>query len=151
MSILFSTERLSPALFAEMVPLITKHFYEISHFKDRKVEPDFIHYIAADQARVLRIYTAREAGKLIGYSVFMVTLHPHFKSLTRAHEELLFIDENERKGLTGVAFIAYCDKQLIEGGVQMIYRAVTGHLDFSPLLIRQGYELCDQVYARRIQ
>lgn len=145
----FAREAFCPALMSEMVPLIVRHFREVSHFRDVSIEPDFDHYVAAEAAGILRIYTARTEGKLVGYSVFVVTQHPHFKGLTQANEELLFLDPEHRKGSLGLDLIDYCDNALKHEGVNIVFHTVSQERDFSPLLVRRGYELCDQVYARR--
>jgi GNAT superfamily N-acetyltransferase len=133
-----------------MVPLIAKHFVEIARFKDFRVEPDFMYYQVADDSGMLRIYTARFDKQLVGYSVFMLYKHPHFKSSLQAHEELLFLDPERRKGDLGDKLIGFCDEQLEKDGVDVICHTVSVERDFSLLLLRRGYELSDRVYARRV-
>lgn len=146
----YAREPLSPELVSEMVPLIVRHFVEVAHFKDIKVEPDFDRYMAVEAAGLLRIYTAREHGQLIGYSVFVVTQHPHFRGVLQANEELLFLDPDHRRGAAGSYFIKFCDEQLAAEGVNVIYHTVSPARDYSPILLSRGYSLCDHVYARRL-
>lgn len=134
-----------------MVPLIKKHFTEVARFKDFRVEPDFVNYTALDEAGLLRIYTARIEKELVGYSVFTLVQHPHFKAVKQAHEELLFLDPIKRKGNLGDRLIEYCDEQLEKDGADVIYHTVTVERDFSLLLLRRGYELSDRVYAKRVR
>lgn len=133
-----------------MVPLIAKHFKEIARFKDFRVEPDFDFYQAAENAGNLRIYTARFDSQLVGYSVFMLYRHPHFKATKQAYEELLYLDPFRRKGDLGDKLIQFCDGQLEKDGADVIYHAVTVERDFSLLLLRRGYELSDRIYAKRV-
>jgi hypothetical protein len=146
----FSREPLSPELVGEMVPLIAQHFHEIARFKDFKVEPEFLFYKQAEDAGALRIFCARLDSTLIGYSVFTLARHPHFKATIQAHEELLYLGQVWRKGITGDRFIQFCDQQLAADGANVIYHTVTVERDFSALLLRRGYELSDRVYAKRV-
>lgn len=133
-----------------MAPLLAKHFHEIAKFKEFPPQPNVEHYTALEKAGILRIFTAREGGKLIGYSVFNVINHPHFRGATQAHEELLFLDPDQRKGMVGAGMISFCDSQLKDEGVKVIYHSVSKERDFSPILERMGYELSDRIYSRRV-
>jgi GNAT superfamily N-acetyltransferase len=131
-----------------MVPLISKHYKEIARFKDFRVEPDFSSYKAAEAAGNLRIYTARFDKQIVGFSVFQIYNHPHFKSAKQAYEELFYLDPIRRKGDLGDKLISYCDEQLSGDGLSVIYHAVAVERDFSLLLLRNGYELADRIYAK---
>jgi hypothetical protein len=150
-TIVFAREHFSMAFVTEMIPLIIEHFKEIARFKDIPLEPSLKHYDIAEKSGMLRVYTARQAGVLTAYSVFNVYDHPHYTGSIQAHEELLYLDPTKRKGSLGDRFIKFCDDQLEQEGVQAIYHTVTVERDFSPLLVRRGYTLCDKVYARRIK
>lgn len=132
----------------EILPLFKKHHEEISKFKDVPLDPDFAIYDACEAAGVLRLYTARKQGKLVGYAVFIMRKHPHYQSIVQANQTLLFIDPDHRG--FGMKFIAWCDEQLKADGVGMIQHGVTERCDFSLILKRLGYELTERLYVRRI-
>ena len=50
----------------------------------------------------------------------------------------------------GERFIRYCDEQLRAQGVQAVYHHVKAKQSFGPTLTRQGYELVDLIYAKRL-
>jgi len=148
--IAFSREKITPKLFQELTPLIAGHYVEISHYKDIECVPDWAHYERLDKADILKIFTVRRGDELVGYSVFFVAPHPHFKKSIQATEDLLYLDPDFRKGRMGHDFIAFCDKCLADDHVDVVYRHVTTKKDFSALLTRMEYDLVDLVYARRL-
>jgi len=145
----FAHERVSEAFCKEVLPLIICHFNETAHFKDIALKPDFEHYITLDQLGFVRLFTARELlGELIGYGVFFVRDNIHYQGSLQATQDLLYIKPSHR----GFAFhfITYCDEQLADEGVEVIYQHVPTCNDYaSRLLTPQGYEILEHVYVKR--
>lgn len=145
----YQREELSVTLLEETLPLVVKHYEEISHFKDIKLEPDFDGYLGIEKAGALRFFTIREDDDtLIGYAVFLVRHNMHYKSSLQAFQDVLFL-RSEKRG-TGMKFINWCDMQLKNEGVQIVYHHVKKRHNFGPMLERLKYELVDLLYARRL-
>ena len=135
--------------FDEALPLLKEHWEEIAHFKDIPLEPDYEFYAAAENAGILRTYTARnEEGILVGYAVYVVRNNIHYKSSIQALQDILFISKSYR-GMGG-RFILWCDEQLKADGVQAVYHHVKTAHNFGRLLERLGYNLVDLIYCRRL-
>lgn len=132
----------------EIKPLITRHWQEIAHYKDIKLDPDWEHYRSLDDRGFLAVFTARQDSVLVGYAIFFVRSNPHYKQSLQAHQDIIFIDQ-EKRGF-GKDFITWCDNQLKSDGVQVVYHHVKKSHDFSPLLRRIGYNLVDLIYSRRL-
>ena len=123
MEISYASERLNSKLFDELVPLIAGHHLEISRFKDLELRPDWESYSKLSDAGVLRTYTARDNGKLVGYAIFVVQKHPHFSGSTQASEDLLYLEPSMRLGRIGLDFLKWCDQELVsQDKVSVIYR-----------------------------
>lgn len=131
----------------DLIPLIIKHHQEISRFKDLKLKPDFQKYVQYDNAGFLRIFTARDDGELIGYLLVYVRESLHFQT-KEAVQDALFITPKKRG--FGVNFLKWCEAQLRLEGIEFLYQHVNVHHDFSPILIRMGYEHLDSVYVKRL-
>lgn len=86
---------------------------------------------------------------LVGYALFFVRSNPHYKSSVQAVQDVIYLAPGVRGG-TGYKFIAWCDAQLAAEGVQAVYQHVKAAHDFGRLLERQGYELVDFIYAKRL-
>lgn len=137
------------AMWDEIFPLFQKHWLEIAHFDDIPLNPDTEQYFKIDALGLLHVYTARdEDGKLVGYAVYFVTPHLHFKQSIHATQDVLFIDK-EHRGF-GMRFIRWCDEQLRAAGVHVVINAVSEANDYSLVLRRMGYKRSDQMYVRRL-
>ena len=144
----FQTERITDSFLAELVPLFKAHWKEVAHYEDIPLDPDLDKYRLFDKLGVLRIYTARLAGALIGYSIFIVQPHPHYQGSIYANNDIIFISP-ERRGF-GRKFIAWCDDELRKDGVRVVAHHVKAAHNWTPMLFRMGYELQDLICTRRL-
>lgn len=129
--------------------LIPLHFDEIAKYKDLELDPKFSIYRSLEAGNNLAIFTARsDSDELIGYSVFIVSQHRHFEGLS-ASEDILFIHP-EHRGF-GRQFMTWCDTELDNDGVEIIYRSVSTQLDFSLLLEKMGYLKSTVIYSKRVK
>lgn len=162
----FACEPLTESLWNEALPLLHKHWEEIAHYSDIPLDPDRPVYEASQDAGILRVFTARDDSTddasyvsdatftrrvkpLLGYAIFFVRPSPHYKGSVQAAQDVLYLDKSVRGG-TGYKFIAWCDDQLRAEGVQAVYHHVKAAHDFGKLLERQGYELVDKIFAKRL-
>ena len=136
------------AMWPEIYPLFEKHWAEIAHFKDIPLNPDTARYFQLDAAGFMRVFTARAEGKLVGYAVYFVMPHLHFKQSRHATQDVFFIDK-EHRGF-GMRFLRWCDEELRKEGVQVVANAVSEANDYSLVLRRMGYKRSDQMYVRRL-
>ena len=134
--------------FEEAMPLIKRHYDEIAHFKDIPLDPDVELYQQLEDTGLTRVFTVRKSNALIGYSLFFVRPNPHYRSSIQAVQDVIFIDKQHR-GI-GRKFIAWCDDQLKSEGAQVVYHHVKNNHNFGPMLERDGYELIDFVYGKRL-
>ena len=143
----FALEKVCADLFSETIPILEKHYLEIAHYQDIELNPDWDFYLSAPQVRV---YTVRKDRELIGYGVFFLGPNRHYKQSIQAAQDILFVHPAYRFGRIGYRLIAFCDEQAKAEGAQAIYHHVKAAHDFGPLLRRQGYEMVDVIYARRL-
>ena len=134
----------------EIRPLFDLHWAEIAHYKDIPLDPDYEFYVKADEMGMVRVYTAREGGVLVGYCVFFVRPHPHYKRHVYANQDVLFI-RKDRRGRFGMKFVNWCDEQLKAQGVSVATQHVKVAHNFGPALERLcGYEQQDVIYSKRL-
>ena len=120
--------------------LIKLHYEEIAVNKDViPLDPDWDRYKQLDDNGLILTVTARDDGKLIGYAIFFVTSHLHYKSTYYANNDLLYLHPDYRKGLVGVRLITISEKYLKEKGVTKIMWHIKINKDFSRLLHHLGY------------
>lgn len=120
--------------------VLKRHYEEIAHNKqDIKLDPDWARYDAMEQAGNLIAYTARDEGKLVGYSVFFVNYHIHYNSTLVGQNDVLYLLPEYRKGMTGIRLIKYSIAQLEARGVDKIHWHVKFDHDFRVILERLGF------------
>jgi len=136
-------------VFEEMLPLCELHYKEIAHFKDIPLNPSKEQYLKIEDSGALRVFTARdESNEIVGYGVYFVKHNIRYPSSLQAVQDVLFIHPKKRG--FGMKFIAWCDEQLRNEGVQVVYHHVKANRNFGPLLERLDYTLVDLIYARRL-
>ena len=138
------------AVLNEMDELFPAHYEELCVTKEFDYEPDYDAYKRLAQAGMLRCITCRADGELIGYIVFFITPHLHYKSCITAMEDIYFVRKDYRKGRVGIKLFQYAEKVLKERGVQRIVMHTKVHLDNSRLFEYLGYKMTDRVFTKMI-
>ena len=146
--ILFQREQ-AHACFEEAIPLLHLYRQEIAYYADLKLDPEFAKYAELEKAGIVRAYTARKDGKLIGFALFFFNSHLHFKTKIFAIHDLLYIIP-EHRGF-GYKFLKWCNEQLEKDGASVIYYFVNLQFNYGSLLKRLGFELADHLYTRSIK
>lgn len=139
---------LAQDVYEEMLPLFELHWQEVAHYKDIELNPDKEKYFKLEEMNALRVYTIRENDALIGYGVYFMKENPHYKQSKQAVEDIIFIRKDKRG--QGREFISWCDNQLKSEGVQVVYHHVKAAHNWGKILERQGYELIDLIYGKRL-
>lgn len=145
--IIFHQEKFED-VYTEMLDLLYRHYKEIAHYQDIKINPDIEGYLALQRNNFLRIYTIRESGQIIGYGVYFVKTNLHYKDSLQAHQDVLYIRKDKRG--FGRKFIKWCDDRLREEGVQVIYHHVKTAHDWSPMLEGMNYDWVEKIYCKRL-
>lgn len=128
------------ALIDEMQPLLRAHYEEIAWRPDKiRLDPDYERYSLLDKLDKLRIYTARVDAELIGYAVFILNPHLHYRENFVAMNDIVFVYPNRRGALAGKKLLTFAEQALRAEGVQTIglhikkahnWGAMAGYLGF---------------------
>ena len=137
-------------LWQEVVPLLESHWREIAHYPDIKLNPDIEAYNTLESKGLLRCYTARVNGVLVGYAVYVVRGNPHYLDSLQAVQDVLFVLPEYRQSRIGIRLIKFSDEQLAGEGVQVVMQHVKVAHDFGPLLERLGYEKVEYIFSKRL-
>lgn len=133
----------------EIEPLLNDHWEEIALNKDTiKLNPDWEKYARLDANNMLRVFTARTNGKLIGYFVVILETSLHYSDHVFAHNDIIFLAKEYRKGMTGVKLIKYAEKRLALEGVKQLFINTKKHQPFDPILKRLKFNEVEKVYAK---
>lgn len=114
-----------------------------------KFLPDLQKYRNVEKAGLLRVFTIRLDGKLLGYSVYMVAHHHHRIQVIQAENTLFFITKNHRLGWLASKFIKYCEQHLFNHGIHQITMRTKVQASFGVLLKRLKYKEEEVVYIKK--
>ena len=135
----------------EVDELFYNHWEEIAVNKDKiKLNPDWSFYEAVYTSGNLGIYTVRDKEKLVGYFIVIAKPHPHYKDHLFAVNDILYLDPNYRKGLTGYRMIKFVEEDLKKMGVSVLTVNTKVHKPFDPLMERLGFNFTERVYTKYI-
>jgi GNAT superfamily N-acetyltransferase len=136
----------------EIRPLLEQHYQEIASFKEAiPLDPDYDRYQDLELAGALVIIAARREGRLVGYSIFFLAPHPHYKSTIFAGNDIVFLRPEERSGGLGVRLIRESERIVRELGAKQISWHIKPVNDFSPLLERLGYARHEIIMAKLLE
>lgn len=143
-----------PFMEVQMWPLLERHYKEISAYQDIELKPDFRKYLAMQEAGSLRVFVAKDMNEnkldLVGYAVFFVNKNLHYSDSLQAVQDVLYLEKSQRGKGIGGSFIDWCDSQLKEDGVQVVYHHVKTKFNFGLLLESIGYKHIENIYGRRL-
>ena len=137
----------------DMATLVEDHWREVALYRDAvPLDPDVERYRGLERAGRLVILTAREAGALVGYSVFLVHNHLHYRQCKVASNDLLFLRQDRRAGSgLGIRLIRESEKALAALGVDRITWHVKAGNDWSDILARMGYDMEEKIMGRLLK
>lgn len=151
MGVNYQREPFTNDLAVEVMPLLELHYHEIASFKDIPLAPDFTAYKQREADGLLRVYTAREDGKLIGYACFFFARNLHYSTSVQAVQDVLYIDPGQRGRGFGPEFLAFCDAALAADGAEVVFHHVKeAHPALGILLSRMGYGATERIWAKRL-
>ena len=112
------------------------------------LSPDWDKYKQAYDNGMLRVYIAKAGDLIVGYSVYFVSKHLHYRESLQATCDMIFIRPT-RRGF-GKKFIAWIDEQLKNDGVCAVYRHASFKNKFGLLLGRMGYKEQEVTFIKRL-
>lgn len=134
----------------ELKTIIPEHYDELCVTKDFPLAPDWEAYGRMHMAGIVRCITVRDvdSNELIGYAIFLVHPHLHYKTCKTAFEDIYFLRKEHRLGRTGIRLFKYAEEVLRDEGVNRIIMHTKLHLDNSRLFEYLGYKNTDKLYTK---
>ena len=140
-----------PAIVDEIKPLLEAHRSALAVHKDSPLGPNYQTYDIAEQFGQLRCFVARDAGVVVGYAVFSVRAHLHYRTSVWAWNDVIWLSPESRKPRVGLRLIRFCEASLTSEGVAVIDWGVkTAHPALGRVLSREGYEPVEVRYEKRV-
>jgi hypothetical protein len=109
--------------------------------------PSITSFIDLATGGLLRVFTVREDGILVGYAMFVVSPKLHQRLLVCADCTTIYLTEAHR-GNKARELVKYAEEQLISSGVAQIqYHARPA---FKKFFRHLGYEVSDYTYVKDV-
>lgn len=133
----------------EVAPLLELHHRELMQ-QSIPLYPRWDDYALLERMGRYTVFTARDNGLLVGYSAFYVDRHMHSAGFTFARNDVFYIREDHRGGMTAMRFLRYTHEQLKGLGAQHIGYLCKFHNNLAALLHRLGFEDEEKFVGRMI-
>jgi len=133
----------------DILPLLVEHYHDapLNH-KELKLDADFIRYKEMMDNKQVRIFTARDNGRLVGYSAWNIGSSPHFKGVVYAISELIFVVKDYRKGWIPYNILKNTLPKLAELGVGRISVGDGNNKSLRVFLKRLGLTKSEERYEK---
>jgi len=136
------------AFVEELEKLFPLNYEELCVTKDFPLAPDYDAYRRLAEAGMLRCITVRADEEVVGYAIFIIQPHLHYRTCKTAFEDIYFIRKEYRKGKIGIRLFQYAEQVLRGIGVQRIIMHTKVHLDHSRLFEYLGYKWTDKLFTK---
>ena len=99
---------------------------------------------------MLHATTVRDNGVLIGYCVFIITRHVHYKKERFANSDVFFLHKDYRKGLTGYKLLKKSIDFIKQCGIRNFLITVKLSKDYPKVLRRLGFKPIEKIYSMEV-
>lgn len=134
--------------FEEIQKLFENHYEELSVTKQYKLNPDYDVYL--QNSGRIRVILCKDDEAIIGYIVFFVAPHLHYKDCLMAIEDIYYLKPEYRKGTVGIKMFKYAEKHLKSLGINLIKYSTKTHLDNTKLFEYLGCKFIEKVFIKEI-
>lgn len=132
MKIEYAQERFADAI-DEARPLLVRHWTEVARNKEAvPLDPNYDRYIKMEEMGLIRVYTARHMGAMVGYACYFVLPHLHYQQDLWAVSDILWLAPECRKGFAGIGLLRFVEQSLREEKVSVMH--TTGKVEHPALL-----------------
>ena len=136
----------------ECSELIAAHWREIAVWQDIPLDPDWASYELFEKGGGLVVYTVRnDYGKLVGYAVFFMRKHPHYKGHSWAANDIVWVHPDYRDGKIGVQLVQFWEQDLKARGIHVVHVNVkVAHPALGFVLRREKYTIVESGLEKRL-
>lgn len=148
MSLALSREKFAD-VYVELQPLFEKHWEEVAAYQDKiALDPDYDRYLHLERAGMLRAYILRNKGEVVGYWIFFVMPHPHYRQDLFAVNDVVYVDPAYRHGDTTPACFTHIEAELAREGVAVLTYHMKTYRPFQAMMQGLGYDHLEHLYGK---
>lgn len=132
----------------ELQSLAEREYDEVGQKDLARLNIDWTRYCELDATGKLATFVAKREGVIVGYAVFIVQTHIHYRDALVAANSAVYAAPEVRAGRVVLKLLRYAELGLQAQGVQKIYYHVKRSKDFGRLLDHLGYDDVERLYAK---
>lgn len=133
----------------DIAPLLKEDWEEIEHQKSRRpLNPDWEAYANLETSGILKIFTARDDGSLIGYASCFMLPDIHSRGILSANFEILFVSASHRNGAVGLRLMKFAEKCVRQDGAEFCFVTTTEQNSASKMMQRLGYKAIETKFEK---
>jgi len=133
----------------DIKPLLNEHWELVALNQGKiKLNPDYEEYARLDAAGVLKCFTARNNGALVGYFILLISNSIHYSDHLFAVNDVIFVKPDSRAGATVYKLIKYAEDYCEKMGVSVLTLNTKVHLPFDKLMVHMGFNLIERIYSK---
>lgn len=150
-----ATMEIKPISIADMQQsadaLLLSHWQEIGQDRHRRIlSPDWDRYYEAEEKGFMLSLGAWVADDLAGYSLNFIAPNMHYSEVLSCQNDLLFVDEQHRRGSIGGRLIRATERAARQRGAhEMIWHAKPDTV-LNAGLPKLGYSVLDVLYCKEL-
>jgi len=134
---------------AEVTPLAELEWEESGHPTEPLVI-DWDTYFKLEEAGLLKFFTARADGKLVGYFVVVITSPLTTKGELVASYEAVYVDKGYRKSMVARRLFKFVEECIREDGIYRVIASSSVKNPIGKFLNRMGYSEIETKYEKVI-
>lgn len=120
-----------------------------------KFNPDWVRYGRMEQDNIMRVFSARNDGKLVGYSVVLIGSELHDKDTQHAVIQDFYLSPECRKGLNGVKMFLELHNWLQKLGAKCVtvaerYVVKSEKGGIGKIFARLGYQSQERLWKKAL-
>lgn len=137
---------------AQDTGMLQAHWAELALDKEQiPLEPDFGRYRDLEQAGALSCVAVRQRGRLLGYSIMVLSTGLHYRGCYEARMDIYWLAPEVRGRWGGVRMFRVHERELSRRGVRRVYVGSKLHRDSGRLFQRLNYKPVETWYSKMLE
>lgn len=150
MSLAFGIEKLAP-IWPQIMGLALDHWHETEGYRHgQRFEPDIVRYLQWEQLGCYVMFTARDAGRMVGYAGMYIVPSMHTQDLI-ATEDTWFLLPDYRKGRNALEFYKFVEAECRRRRVREIGMTAKMTNGAGKILEYLGYREVSRQFSKHLE
>lgn len=129
--------------------MLQAHYDEICTDKHVKpLDPDYERYEKLNELGMLRVFTVRDDGVMVGYFVSVVAPGLHYQQTMMALNDIMYLEPKYRGGTVGFRLVKLAVEDLKNLGADILTIHMKTDYPFRSLLNKLGFHLTEENWEK---